>query len=309
MVEWWEVLGVEPDADLRAVKRAYAGKLKALKLNENPQAFMDLRAAYDIAKSTSDIKYYDEVEPYQLEIVETGQNDVDCHLPSLEENSSYGMLMVQIRNLLSDSTRVSDYDIWLPIIKKSHNLGIDDYQEFQKDLYEEVLMASNYYEDNAKKIIPREIVKLLVDEYNWNMETLSEFSLEAELEFLANVYNLEELKSLSGLSTQAKLKQVLKDVLYISLLCFCVFLVFGLPLLFEMKSTDFFYGLGRGLGVIGIGQVLRRIIPDFLTRRKDYWGRIKTYPSIRTLNLINIIYWFIFLPIAIMFYLSYLWVS
>lgn len=45
----WEQLGIEPTTDKRAIKSAYAKKLKADNLQENPEAFQQLREALDEA--------------------------------------------------------------------------------------------------------------------------------------------------------------------------------------------------------------------------------------------------------------------
>src|SRR5256885_11133007 len=42
-------LGLPPDSDGRAVRRAYAQLLKGLDQVSQPQAFMELRAAYELA--------------------------------------------------------------------------------------------------------------------------------------------------------------------------------------------------------------------------------------------------------------------
>jgi hypothetical protein len=46
----WYVLGLDPTHDERAIKRAYAAKLKALDVDANRQGFLDLRTAFDSAR-------------------------------------------------------------------------------------------------------------------------------------------------------------------------------------------------------------------------------------------------------------------
>ena len=44
---WWTVLGIAPTEDVRAVKRAYASRLKECRPEDDPQGFARLREAYD----------------------------------------------------------------------------------------------------------------------------------------------------------------------------------------------------------------------------------------------------------------------
>jgi hypothetical protein len=45
----WQVLGIDPTDDASAVKRAYAKRLKAVRPDEDPQGFQQLREAYETA--------------------------------------------------------------------------------------------------------------------------------------------------------------------------------------------------------------------------------------------------------------------
>jgi len=49
-MEWWQVLEVPEDADLRQVKKAYAQKIKKYRPDEHPEQFSDIRQAFDYAR-------------------------------------------------------------------------------------------------------------------------------------------------------------------------------------------------------------------------------------------------------------------
>ncbi|HEY0627011.1 MAG TPA: hypothetical protein VGD10_09790 [Allosphingosinicella sp.] len=63
----WKLLGIEPTDDSRAIKKAYAARLKAIDPDQDPQAFISLRKARDTALywatiEDADIPAYDGME-------------------------------------------------------------------------------------------------------------------------------------------------------------------------------------------------------------------------------------------------------
>src|SRR5512139_3631709 len=50
----WEVLGLEPTGDVLAIKKAYAGLLKKNRPDEQPEAYQELRQAYEWALSEAE---------------------------------------------------------------------------------------------------------------------------------------------------------------------------------------------------------------------------------------------------------------
>lgn len=48
----WQVLGVEPGSDRKAIKRAYSQRVKAVNPEDHPEAFMQLRQAYERVMKT-----------------------------------------------------------------------------------------------------------------------------------------------------------------------------------------------------------------------------------------------------------------
>jgi len=47
----WSVLGIAPTDDVRSIKRAYLGRLKSIKPDEDIEGFQSLRAAYEQAQA------------------------------------------------------------------------------------------------------------------------------------------------------------------------------------------------------------------------------------------------------------------
>src|SRR5512139_2161962 len=52
----WEVLGLEPTGDVLAIKKAYAGLLKKNRPDEQPEAYQELRQAYEWALSEAELR-------------------------------------------------------------------------------------------------------------------------------------------------------------------------------------------------------------------------------------------------------------
>jgi hypothetical protein len=46
----WKILGIAPGSDMAAIKRAYAAKLKAIDPDRDIEVFLELRAAFDLAR-------------------------------------------------------------------------------------------------------------------------------------------------------------------------------------------------------------------------------------------------------------------
>ncbi len=61
----WKALGIEPTDELRAVKRAYAAKLKAIDPDKDPKAFLALREALQVAQWQVEYGEQDYDEPYE----------------------------------------------------------------------------------------------------------------------------------------------------------------------------------------------------------------------------------------------------
>jgi uncharacterized RDD family membrane protein YckC len=73
LMDIWQTLEIEPTPDQKAIKRAYAKKLKITRPDENPGAFQDLHQAYKLA--LQEAEYWDEHE--HTEIVSVENQDTD----------------------------------------------------------------------------------------------------------------------------------------------------------------------------------------------------------------------------------------
>jgi len=83
---YWEILGIEPTTNKKNIKRAYAKKLKAVRPDDNPQAFQELREAYQWALNEYEEPYdYYEYTP-------------DVELAEQAHTSEYNLIFDESQN-------------------------------------------------------------------------------------------------------------------------------------------------------------------------------------------------------------------
>lgn len=75
-MSYWQILGIDNTIDLKAIKQAYARKLKVTKPDENPEGFKNLHAAYkqacQYARRHASVQPQDMAQPVEsLAIIET----------------------------------------------------------------------------------------------------------------------------------------------------------------------------------------------------------------------------------------------
>lgn len=93
----WEILGIEPSADERVIKRAYAQRLKVARPDEDPKQFQALRTAYEYALDTA--------RHTQFGIsTETTAQQIEVHTANETPVSFYAMDRQPYRVRMEDAT-------------------------------------------------------------------------------------------------------------------------------------------------------------------------------------------------------------
>ena len=200
MKNWWDILGVEQDADLRSIKRAYAAKLKTIRQDEDPQGFMEVRAAYDEAQAA--IKYremypeewqrqFGEGEPLEVsqsdsETHDTQAEDIsgdqqetglDVDAPDLEKptlpNEHYSSTVVQlvgeVEDLMKSPWGANNIDSWTALLDDNRLDDIDVFSDFENAMLNYLLNIHEFFDEGANvpsKLDPA-IAQLLFERFGW----------------------------------------------------------------------------------------------------------------------------------------------
>jgi len=204
MAAWWNILDVERDADLRAIKRAYAGKLKTIRQDEDPAGFMELRAAYEHARMaltqseaqhgeqfeqenwhTSDITELQDTDISEVphDIADTEPNQ-QVHIPGIVE-----LLMDEVRKLMKSPWGAGNIASWENILDDDRLDDLDEFADFENAMFNFLLHIHGYFEnediDNVDKQLPANVGALIFNRFGWHNKRNSVNTNPHPFDFLA----------------------------------------------------------------------------------------------------------------------------
>lgn len=136
MADWWDILNVDKDADLRTIKRAYATKVKIIRQDENPTEFIELREAYDIAKNWEFKQTNDQVPNQTCDIKDAPVNHLD--------NEVTRKLLEKADEIIADWSTRRDVKQWQALLDQLDDLNIDQHADFEHYFFQ--ILTSWYNE-------------------------------------------------------------------------------------------------------------------------------------------------------------------
>lgn len=187
-ISYFAILGLEaPPADRKAVKRAYSKQLKLTRPEDNPEGFMQLRDAHDLAlnilaRQAEDAKWEAEQTAQTTtpiaELSEPAEpdsgltfEDMILEDPEPDSRTSYAIgptpsldapvifaepdepseppLYQDVVTILDSPESYNDRDSWNRLFREARQLDIDDYVDFEHFLMECILRFHGYYDPHT----------------------------------------------------------------------------------------------------------------------------------------------------------------
>ena len=205
----WKTLGLDgPTKDLKAIKRAYAAKLKVTRPEEDPEGFMALRDALDAAKRYAGRQHPGTIDAQPTPPVTTTApaRDTENRPPTVISQASEDIpggiandgptadhIMASVETVLKTPSEIHDAQAWLKALKDTAGLDIDEYDRLEYRLTDRLLVLYDY--DNrmfapkkrfAKKQrhIKPEAMKAIYRHMGWNKEIQRPERLQEPLTWL-----------------------------------------------------------------------------------------------------------------------------
>jgi hypothetical protein len=153
----WKVLGIERTVDVRAIKKAYARRLKISNPEDDPQAFQELRAAYEMALAFASFERRSPSTPDVLEPLAPLAGSAP-----VESANAAQTLIERVRKLCADESLRRDEEAWRAILADESLWSLDVRSEFAFVLFGFLL-------ENGQNL-PGPILVLLDEEFRFREE-------------------------------------------------------------------------------------------------------------------------------------------
>ncbi|MCO7223027.1 J domain-containing protein [Pleionea sp. CnH1-48] len=175
-MNYWEVLSIEPTSDRKAVKRAYAKKLKATHPEDEPEAFQELQEAYQ--RALSDIRHQTEVDGSELPKVQSQSNDklqegvISDHIASNSEHGDISRTLMSesdFLNVFKSTLKSNTDDAWKAFFDSPE---VADF-EYRNDMLIRLFSVLLEHQDENRKLeIPKAHCSTLCQNFQWQQHQM-----------------------------------------------------------------------------------------------------------------------------------------
>jgi|GEM_PF-3117394 len=191
-MDYWGILGIEPTEDMNVIKRAYASRLKHNHPEEHPEAFKELRAAYEqarkIASTGEDQPMKNESDDDRTDLFTEDKQDLaqgihieDLHIyPPKQEDplrEAVNHFLERAISLYEDFDSRIRYDLWVNLVEDEQFWNIQVRERLHIELLD-VLAERSW--------LPGLVWKLLDDTFGW-MDNELELSERFSSSFLSHI--------------------------------------------------------------------------------------------------------------------------
>jgi uncharacterized RDD family membrane protein YckC len=172
--QYWATLEIEPTDDRKAIKKAYARKLKFCKPDKDPEEFKKLREAYEYLSSENTF------EENQTTAI-CSAHDVEI---SQDEKTPSEQLIHQLYLLAEDDNKRKILDSWKNILTQVDDFDIQEKRTASLECFQFLLEYAEKIKQGSpigkQLLVPRVLVEYFDNVFYWSQDASLEMYFEEE---------------------------------------------------------------------------------------------------------------------------------
>jgi len=177
--QYWATLEIEPTDDRKAIKKAYAKKLKSCKPDRDPEGFKKLREAYEYL---TNVNSFEENQPAAI----ISDHDAEASLDSSfqDEETPSEQLIHQLYLLAEDDSKRKVLDSWKNILVQVDEFDIQEKRIISIECFRFLLEYAEKIKQGSPTGKELQLPRVLIDYFDsvfyWSQDTSLEMYFEEE---------------------------------------------------------------------------------------------------------------------------------